>query len=78
MTIDLNKLPLEGNEDGVPDLNEAFPFDPQHPFDLNIPIHEEQENQHQGTLFSSKNFPFDPPEHFSILLNTCFNIKCLI
>ncbi|KAG8075825.1 hypothetical protein GUJ93_ZPchr0006g45052 [Zizania palustris] len=52
MTIDLNELPLEENkvyEDGVPDLNEAFPFDPpQHPFDLNIPVHVEQENQHEG------------------------------
>jgi hypothetical protein len=64
MTIDLNELPLEGNEDGVPDLNEVFPFDPPHnPLDLNIPIHEEQENEHQGTFFHQFFF-------LLILLNT--------
>jgi hypothetical protein len=45
MTIDLNELPLEGPEDGVPDLNIVIPFDPPqqhrfHPFDLNILVDE--------------------------------------
>jgi len=38
MTIDLNKIPLEEHEDGLPDLNEL-------PFDLNLPV----ENLHPGT-----------------------------
>jgi hypothetical protein len=40
MTIELNEEPLEGPEDGVPDLNIVFPFDPPHPFDLNIIVDE--------------------------------------
>jgi hypothetical protein len=45
MTIDRNGLPLEGPEDGVPDLNIVISFDPPqqhlfHPFDLNIPVDE--------------------------------------
>jgi hypothetical protein len=45
MAIDLNELPLEGPEDGVPDLNIVILFYPPqqhlfHSFDLNIPVDE--------------------------------------
>jgi hypothetical protein len=50
MSIDLNQLPLDGNEDVVPEAGGVFPFvSPHqilHSFDLNIPMDEQQENLH--------------------------------
>jgi hypothetical protein len=42
MLIDFNKLSLDGNEDGVPEVGGVFSFVPPrqilHPFDLNVPM----------------------------------------
>lgn len=62
MSIDLNQLPLDGNEDGVPEVGGVFPFVPPHQilhsFDLNIPMDEQQENLHPGK-HSQKFFQHD-------------------
>jgi hypothetical protein len=59
MTIDLNGLSLQGNEDSVHEVHGVFLFVPPrqilHPFDLNILEDEQQENLRPG-IYSQRLF----------------------